>query len=277
MANNPVSFESIFTSVLRNAINPDIESTAEHFEQSDGTDMVLHRKAYELVNAKGKTTAITINNPAIISAIESFKSADTMEKLSMYVKAKSLARMKDNIETIQSMGFKTVGKFAHHVLGIAEVTANQYANVGKYFLGEDYMPLSCFPANIEVTKLLEFLTYVVDDGGNVDENAVKRLYADGTLVDGMSQAKLRLALASAFGKLPAGEKSGEKSGATAQDFIDNIDSMEPVQAAAACLSALEIVRAIIGKFADFERFDVNTALANLESIADMARAMVDVK
>lgn len=278
--------------LINKALNPDISDVTTTFTDEHG-DIEVAKQAFELVNAKGKTTVVTVTDPAIIAAIRQFQSADKVAAMTMYIKAKALARMADHIETIQAMNFKTVGKFAHHVLGISELTANQYARVGKLFLDENGLPLSCFPAGIEVTKLQEFLPYTVKDDGTADVTAIEGLYARQIIVDGMTQSALREALKKAFNLLPAGktdaaettekaekaEKAEKPADAQAMKstFIDSLDGMEPAQAAAAVLSALDIVKACFDRFAPADRFNMDEVGAMLGKLGDVARAMVDVK
>lgn len=286
-------FATLFNATLQNAIKPDLSDYTQTFD-SNGTEMTISRKEYTLVNSKGKTTKITVNDPAVIASLESYKSAERLEGMAMYVKAKSLANMADHIDTLSAMGFKTVGDFAHHVLGISKLTANQYARVGRYFLGNDYLPLDCFPSSIEVGKLIEFLAYVIDENGNFNPDEVRAMYADGTLVDGMTTKVIREKLAAKYKMLPAGDakssesKSSEKKSSESKSsegkssegkptFIDAIESMDKTQAAAAILSTLEALRAMLGKFGDSSRFDLNSIYADLEKVADVARAMVDAE
>ena len=140
-------------------------------------------------------------------------------------------------------------------------------------------PLSCFPRGIEITKLLEFLPYCLNEDGSANVGLIEGLYARGVLVDGMRQNALREALKKNFKALPAAsDKSFDKASDKASDkssnkpnFIDSIDSMDSTQAAAAMLSALEVIRACVKKFANPDNVDVESALMDCEQLANVAR------
>ena len=294
--------EELVSRLLKHATAPNIDDVTTTFHDKEG-DIEVSKEVVTLAHAKGKQETLTISDPAVIKAVRSFKAADAIAETSMYIKAKSLATMASHIETLKSQGFKTVGKFAYHVLGLSELTANQYARVGRAFLTDEGLPLACFPVGIQVTKMQEFLTYCVDENDVPNIGLIEALYAKNIVVDGMSQAKIREALKTHFKALPAGkEDNGKENGKdngnsngkdngnsngkdnsnngsdSTVSFNDQLETMTGVEASAIGLSSLNNLEAIVKRFKDsMDEEHFKGAMVIVETLRNVMRAISEVK
>jgi hypothetical protein len=89
------------------------------------------------------------------------------------------------------MGFKTIAEFGKAVYGLETSTVNHYARIGSTFINDDYTVKTGLP-ELSVSHFIE-LSSTVQDG---DISPIIELYANGTLVDGMSTKKMRETLKS---------------------------------------------------------------------------------
>lgn len=258
-------YSKLLNELLNRAVAPSVDDVTQKFTDING-EVEVTQETYTLVNPKANTSTITISDPRIIKAVRSYKAADGISQMAMNLKAKALGDLRKRQDSLSNMGFKTVGKFAHHVLGISENTANQYARIGQYLLTDEAMPLPCFPQSIQVTKLLEFLKYVVSDDGTVDTQTIESLYARRILVDGMSQQAIRTALDKHFKALPEGKsenadntestksekpsKSEKKSKNIETTFVDGLEGMDKVQAVNNMLNSVNTYSTLFNRFID---------------------------
>ena len=186
-------FNAILTGMINNALTPDVSSVTSEHDDGNGNVMVVTKKVYNLVNHKKDHPTVTVMDTLLVREMDRFLSADKAQVNLMYVKCKALANMTTRIDVINSMGYKTIGDFAHAFAGINAKTANQYVRIGKWFVNDDFS-VNEFPINTSVSAMLETLAYVTDELGNYKEGTIKALYESNVLIDGMTTAKVREAL-----------------------------------------------------------------------------------
>ena len=242
-------------------------------------DTSIIKKEYTFAIPKGKRGQVAINDPDVILSVERIKAAQYGQNIMAYVIAKEFSRLAEKTETIVAMGFNDVADFGATLFGYKSNTVNQYIRIGKYFIGDNYAPLPFLPSTLSISGMIELLAPASDKEGNVDVKKVVEWYSNGTLVDGMSKAKIRQALkepskpALEDGNEDKSDKSDKSDNADAVSIIDRLNDMTPDVAAGNALNALEILSAIYDKFCTTEGEMMGAKVA-IDRLRQIARDMV---
>ena len=246
------------------------------------------KKEYTFAIPKGKRGQVAINDPDVILSVERIKAAQYGQNIMAYVIAKEFSRLAEKSDTIVAMGFNDVADFGATLFGYKSNTVNQYIRIGKYFIGDNYAPLPFLPSTMSISGMIELLAPASDKDGNVDVKKVVKWYSDGTLVDGMSKAKIRQALKELnkpaleegnegkddkADKADKADKTDKADKADAVSIIDRLNDMTPDVAAGNALNALEILSAIYDKFCTTEG-ELMGAKVAIDRLAQIARDMV---
>ena len=158
-------------------------------EKKDGTVAEIVKKVYQFVEPVGNKSQLTVMDEKTIESIETIQGAINVNKMSTYIICKEFSKLNDK-ESLEKMGFKTIGEFGKALFGLETSTVNHYARIGELFITDDYQVNPMLP-QLSVSHLLELTSY--SDG---DVEKISELYQNGTLVDGMSTKKIRETLKS---------------------------------------------------------------------------------
>ena len=153
-------------------------------EKKDGTTIDIVKKVYQFVEPVGNKSQLTLMDENTIKSIETIQGAINVSKMSNYIICKEFSKLNDK-ESLEKMGFKTIGEFGKALFGLETSTVNHYARIGELFITDDYQ-VNPMLAQLSVSHLLELTSY--SDG---DIEKISELYQNGTLVDGMSTKKIR--------------------------------------------------------------------------------------
>lgn len=183
-------FETIVNK-MRDSLHFDLDNAQAivSVEKKDGTTIDIVKKVYQFVEPVGNKSQLTIMDEKTIKSIETIQGAINVSKMSNYIICKEFSKLNDK-ESLEKMGFKTIGEFGKALFGLETSTVNHYARIGELFITDDYQVNPMLP-QLSVSHLLELTSY--SDG---DVEKVAELYQNGTLVDGMSTRKLRETLKS---------------------------------------------------------------------------------
>lgn len=181
-----VSNESVQTtpSVIVRLTNAFKENELPIVKLEDGTEIV--QKKIPLRNAVGKKESITIYDADIIASIDRIDGANKAKTITSYIICRELANIKKSGK-LQKLGFDSIAQFAKAVFDFEPSTANHYANIGENFINSDYSVKAGLP-DLSVSHFLELNKMV---GENGDIKPIIKLFADGTLTDGMPTTKIR--------------------------------------------------------------------------------------
>ena len=172
--------------LLQQALTIDKNSLYQTIDVGDGKTTQILQKTYDFTTAKGDRTQVTIYDADIISSTEKIEKAMQGRKILAFVVCKELAKLSQS-NKLEKLGFKNVSEYANHLFGIQTSTANHYAKIGKYFINDNYTVKAGLP-NLSVSHFVELNTLVPDDG---DLSIIIKLFANGTLTDGMSTKDFR--------------------------------------------------------------------------------------
>lgn len=187
LSTNPMS---ALNTRLGNALSIDTNSFIEKIISSNGTEVDVTKKTYNLVNPIGKRTSMTIYDASIIESMEKIGHALYGKALLTYAICKEFSKIAESGK-LENMGFKTIAEFGKSVYGLETSTVNHYARIGSTFINDDYSIKNGLP-ELSVSHFIELSSKVVDG----DITPIIDLYSDGTLVDGMSTKKIRETLKS---------------------------------------------------------------------------------
>ena len=175
--------------LLQQALTIDKNSLYQTIDIGEGKTTQILQKTYDFTTAKGDRTQVTIYDADIISSTEKIEKAMQGRKILAFVVCKELAKLSQS-NKLEKLGFKNVSEYANHLFGIQTSTANHYAKIGKYFINDNYTVKAGLP-NLSVSHFVELNTLVPDDG---DLTEIIKLFANGTLTDGMSTKDFRKAV-----------------------------------------------------------------------------------
>jgi len=166
------------------------DSFFEKVPTADGTEIDVTKKTYAFRNPIGKRTSMTIYDASIIESMEKIGHALHGKDILTYAICKEFSKIAESGK-LENMGFKTIAEFGKAVYALETSTVNHYARIGATFINDDYSIKQGLP-ELSVSHFIE-LSSKVEDG---DITPIIELYADGTLVDGMSTKKIRETLKS---------------------------------------------------------------------------------
>ena len=172
--------------------------------KKDGSTVDIVKKTYQFVEPVGNKSQLTIMDENVIKAVETISGAIEVNKKSTYVICKNFSYL-NNKESLEKMGFKTIGEFGKALWGFETSTVNHYARIGELFIMDDYTINPLLP-QLSVSHLLELETC---EGGDVEK--ISELYQNGTLTDGMSTKKLRETIKSLREKAIEDKSQNEES------------------------------------------------------------------
>ena len=293
--NNSTNFEGLrerVNNLTTAMIKPDMKPFFKDITGEGGVTIRDYALKVELVNGKKGVNEITLKDPALIEGVRRFQEADAMGRLVSYGKAYALYSMKRALPTLNSMGYKTVGDFAYAVFGLKRETVNKQIRAAEYWINPD-LTLREFPENTALSTMMEALPYVMDNNGKFIEGRIATLYAEGTLVDGMSQNKLDAALKAKYKpQLSEGEAKSTKAKAEAKSaeakaeaksseaeakptegaVYDNVAEMSEAQAAHAIMVSLDSIETIIKAKVEDKKV-IDAAFELTEALRNLARAL----
>lgn len=222
--NNPLQ---TLNTRLNNALSIDPNSYFEKIE-SNGTEIDVTKKTYNFINPIGKRSSMTIYDTNIIESMEKISHALHGKAILTYAICKEFSKINESGK-LENMGFKTISEFGKAVYGLETSTVNHYARIGSTFINDDYTVKSGLP-ELSVSHFIELSGTVKDN----DITPIIELYANGTLVDGMSTKKMRETLKSLNGTaLPNPDKKEEQKGNVTTTEINSeatiIDSELPAE------------------------------------------------
>jgi hypothetical protein len=175
---------------LASALSIDKDSFYEKIDNPDGTTLEVSKKTYNFVNPIGKRASMTVYDSSIIESMEKIGHALYGKTILTYAICKEFSKIAESGK-LENMGFKTIAEFGKAVYGLETSTVNHYARIGSTFINDDYTVKTGLP-ELSVSHFIE-LSSTVQDG---DISPIIELYANGTLVDGMSTKKMRETLKS---------------------------------------------------------------------------------
>lgn len=217
----------------------------------DGTEIV--QKKYILRNPDGKKDSITIYDEDIITSIDRIEGANKVKNISSYIVCVELANIQKSGK-LEKMGYKTIAEFAKRMFDFEPSTANHYTKIGCTFLNSDYSVKAGLP-ELSVSHFLE-LNKVVGENGDI--TPVIKLFADGTLVDGMSTSKMRTVLKELSSPTAITDKSDNST--NSEEKSDNSDnSVKSTESATNTTENPTIVENLV------KEFDIKVAVAQVLS------------
>lgn len=273
------NFSQSLNTRLSDALTIDANSYFESIPSSNGNEIQVIKKTYSLVNPIGKRTSMTIYDASIIESMEKIAHALHGKALLTYAICKEFSKI-SNSGKLENMGFKTISEFGKSVYGLETSTVNHYTRIGESFINDDYTIKNGLP-ELSVSHFIELSAKVIDG----DISPIIELYADGTLVDGMSTKKIRETLKSLSTPLIEDKTNTDDNSETSTS--ENVATVVPNDSEISELSANFDAQVAIGKiinactviealFAMLNEHEMNaTGYAdNIDSIKALAKALL---
>lgn len=188
---------------LASALAIDTTSLFTTIKTAEG-EIDVTKKTYQFANPIGKRDSMTIYDTAIIESMEKIAHALHGKAILTYAICKEFSKIAESGK-LENMGFKTIADFGKVVYGLETSTVNHYTRIGSTFINDDYTVKAGLP-DLSVSHFIELSASVND--GNI--TPVIELYANGTLVDGMSTKRIRETLKN----LSSGNAIEDKSATT---------------------------------------------------------------
>lgn len=205
-------------SKLANALAIDTNSLFTTIDTADGGKLEVTKKTYQFANPIGKRDSLTVYDTSVIESMEKISHALHGKAILTYAICKEFSKIAASGK-LENMGFKTIADFGKAVYGLETSTVNHYTRIGATFINDDYSVKAGLP-DLSVSHFIE-LSSSVQDG---DIKPIIELYANGTLVDGMSTKRIRETLKS----LSSGTAIEDKSSTTSTTKESNPNSGESI-------------------------------------------------
>lgn len=223
---------------LADVLSIDTNSFFEKIPNADGTEIEVSKKVYNFINPIGKRSSMTVYDTSIIESMEKIGHALHGKAILTYAICKEFSKIAES-NKLENMGFKTIAEFGKAVYGLETSTVNHYARIGSTFINDDYTVKAGLP-ELSVSHFIE-LSSTVQDG---DISPIIQLYADGTLIDGMSTKKMRETLKSLNTPALVDNATTEKSESTTND---NAATVAPTESELSELEASFDSQVVVGK------------------------------
>lgn len=274
----PSTRSNFFASQLAKSVEEDAPTYYEKIATETG-EIEVSKKVYQFANPVGKRNSLTVYNLEVIKIMEMIDKALKGKTLLTYTICKAFVKIEETGE-LEKMGFKTVAEFGKAVYGLETSTVNHYVRIGKNFINDDFTVKAGLP-DLTVGHFIE-LSALVQDG---DITPVVQLYANGTLIDGMSTKKVRETLRTLNGK--AIEQKDSKTETDSKADTTTINTGEIVETPVSELQVNFDSQIVVGKiinacsyiselFSLLNEHEINAIgyQENLDTIKALAKALL---
>lgn len=173
------------TNRVASALTIDKNSFFETIPSENGEALEVSKKTYSLVNPVGKRATVTVYDLSLIEEIEKIGRALYGKTILTYSICKGFSNMAKG-DKLERLGFKTIAEFGKAFYGLETSTVNHYTTIGTNFINDDFTIKNGLP-DLSISHFIELSSLV--ENGNI--TPIVKLYADGTLTDGMSTKKVR--------------------------------------------------------------------------------------
>lgn len=237
---DPVNPMNSLTAKLASALTIDTDSLFTSIKTADG-ELEVTKKTYHFANPVGKRDSMTIYDTAIIESMEKISHALHGKAILTYAICKEFSKIAESGK-LENMGFKAIADFGKAVYGLETSTVNHYTRIGATFINDDYSVKAGLP-DLSVSHFIE-LSSSVNDG---DITPIIELYANGTLVDGMSTKRIRETLKNLNSGTAIEDKSAksDSKSATTQNTGETIPNDSEVAELEASFDSQVVIGKII--------------------------------